>query len=76
MLETLNNGLSNLGMGRGEGSTHPQSPDSASSKEWRVQRMLELVAKHGVGFKPPSYHEIREKFLKTGWKGQFDLGWT
>jgi len=23
-----------------------------------------LVAKHGPGFKPPSYHDIREKFLK------------
>jgi len=27
-------------------------------------RMLELVAKHGPGFKPPSYHEIRVKYLK------------
>jgi len=26
--------------------------------------MLELVAKHGPGFKPPSYHEIRVKYLK------------
>jgi hypothetical protein len=26
--------------------------------------MLELVAKHGKGFKPPSYHEIRVKYLK------------
>ncbi|KAG6759688.1 hypothetical protein POTOM_036173 [Populus tomentosa] len=25
---------------------------------------LELVAKHGPGFKPPSYHDIREKYLK------------
>ena len=25
--------------------------------------MLELVAKHGLGFKPPSYHEIRVKWL-------------
>jgi len=25
---------------------------------------LELVAKHGLGFKPPSYHDIREKYLK------------
>jgi len=23
-----------------------------------------LVAKHGPGFKPPSYHDIREKYLK------------
>jgi len=28
------------------------------------KRMLELVAKHGVVFKPPSYHEIRVKYLK------------
>jgi len=26
--------------------------------------MLELVAKHGLGFKPPSYHEIKVKSLK------------
>jgi len=26
--------------------------------------MLELVAKHGPRFKPPSYHEIRVKYLK------------
>ncbi|KAF1885331.1 hypothetical protein Lal_00029220, partial [Lupinus albus] len=26
--------------------------------------MFELVAKHGPGFKPPSYHEIRVKYLK------------
>jgi hypothetical protein len=23
-----------------------------------------LVAKHGSGFKPPSYHDIRDKYLK------------
>ena len=23
-----------------------------------------MVAKHGPGFKPPSYHDIREKYLK------------
>jgi len=27
-------------------------------------KALELVAKHGPGFKPPSYHDIREKYLK------------
>ncbi|KAF1862106.1 hypothetical protein Lal_00026623 [Lupinus albus] len=26
--------------------------------------MFELIAKHGLGFKPPSYHEIRVKYLK------------
>jgi len=26
--------------------------------------MLELVSRHGLGFKPPSYHEIRVKYLK------------
>ncbi|CAH9125516.1 unnamed protein product [Cuscuta epithymum] len=26
--------------------------------------MCELIAKHGPGFKPPSYHEIRVKYLK------------
>ncbi|KAK2431194.1 hypothetical protein QL285_029453 [Trifolium repens] len=28
------------------------------------QKMLEMVARHGLGFKPPSYHEIRTKYLK------------
>ena len=28
------------------------------------ERMLEMVANYGKGFKPPSYHEIREKYLK------------
>ena len=27
-------------------------------------KALELVAQHGPGFKPPSYHDIREKYLK------------
>ncbi|CAN1276907.1 hypothetical protein LINPERPRIM_LOCUS16160 [Linum perenne] len=27
-------------------------------------RMFDLVARHGPGFKPPSYHEIRETFLQ------------
>ncbi|CAN0918382.1 hypothetical protein LINGRAHAP2_LOCUS30839 [Linum grandiflorum] len=27
-------------------------------------RMFDLVARHGPGFKPPSYHEVRETFLK------------
>ncbi|KAI5444905.1 hypothetical protein KIW84_013255 [Lathyrus oleraceus] len=26
--------------------------------------MLEMVSRHGLGFKPPSYHEIRTKYLK------------
>ncbi|CAN1184957.1 hypothetical protein LINPERPRIM_LOCUS39249 [Linum perenne] len=26
-------------------------------------RMFDLVARHGPGFKPPSYHEVRETFL-------------
>jgi len=26
--------------------------------------MLDLVSIHGLGFKPPSYHEIRVKYLK------------
>jgi len=34
----------------------------ANNEEFR--RMLELVAKHGVGFKPLSYHEISVKYLK------------
>ena len=34
----------------------------ANNEEFR--RMLELVAKHGARFKPPSYHEIRVKYLK------------
>jgi hypothetical protein len=27
-------------------------------------KALEMVAKHGPGFKPPSYYDIREKYLK------------
>ncbi|CAN1215101.1 hypothetical protein LINPERPRIM_LOCUS59, partial [Linum perenne] len=27
-------------------------------------RMFDLVARHGPGFKPPSYHEVRETFLQ------------
>ena len=26
--------------------------------------MLDLVSRHGLGFKPPSYHEIKVKYLK------------
>jgi len=32
----------------------------------RFLRMFEYVAKHGIGFKPPSYHEIRVKYLNVG----------
>ncbi|KAF1896197.1 hypothetical protein Lal_00027263 [Lupinus albus] len=34
----------------------------ANSDEFK--KMFELVARHGIGFKPPSYHEIRAKYLK------------
>jgi hypothetical protein len=34
----------------------------AKSDEFR--RMFEMVARHGLGFKPPSYHELRTKYLK------------
>ncbi|MCI13334.1 hypothetical protein A2U01_0034451, partial [Trifolium medium] len=34
------------------------------AKSDEFQRMLEMVARHGRGFKPPSYHEIRTKYLK------------
>lgn len=26
--------------------------------------MCAKIAKHGVGYKPPSYHEVRVKYLK------------
>jgi len=25
---------------------------------------VEMIGKYGVGYKPPSYHDIREKLLK------------
>ncbi|KAF7844714.1 uncharacterized protein G2W53_001619 [Senna tora] len=28
------------------------------------EKMCELIAKHGSGFKPPTFYEVREKFLK------------
>jgi len=34
----------------------------AKSEEFMT--MFELVSRHGLGFKPPSYHEIRVKYLK------------
>jgi hypothetical protein len=34
------------------------------AKSDEFQKMLEMVARHGLGFKPPSYHEIRTKYLK------------
>ncbi|VFQ89725.1 unnamed protein product, partial [Cuscuta campestris] len=36
--------------------------NTARSEEFRI--MCDLIAKHGPGFKPPSYHEIRVKYLK------------
>ncbi|KAJ6932246.1 hypothetical protein NC651_007844 [Populus alba x Populus x berolinensis] len=33
-------------------------------KNLEFLKALELVAKHGPGFKPPSYYDIREKYLK------------
>jgi len=27
-------------------------------------KMVEMISKHGPGIKPPSYHEIRVKYLK------------
>ena len=26
--------------------------------------MCDMIARYGVGYKPPSYHDIREKLLK------------
>ncbi|XP_042449877.1 uncharacterized protein LOC122034629 [Zingiber officinale] len=34
------------------------------AKSDEFKKMLDLVARHGIGFKPPSYHEIRVKYLK------------
>jgi hypothetical protein len=34
------------------------------AKSDEFQMMFEMVAGHGLGFKPPSYHEIRVKYLK------------
>ena len=33
-------------------------------KNHEFLKLLELVVKHGSGLKPPSYHDIREKYLK------------
>ena len=27
-------------------------------------KMCDMIARYGVGYKPPSYHDIREKLLK------------
>ena len=29
-----------------------------------LQKMCEMIGRYGVGYKPPSYHDIREKLLK------------
>jgi len=34
----------------------------AKSKEFNA--MFDLVLRHGFGFKPPSYHEIKVKYLE------------
>ncbi|KAK2361799.1 hypothetical protein QL285_086915 [Trifolium repens] len=34
------------------------------AKSDEFQRMLEMVARHGLGFKPLSYHELITKYLK------------
>ena len=34
------------------------------SRSEEYTRMFEKVARHGLGFKPPSYHELRVKYLK------------
>jgi hypothetical protein len=36
-------------------------------KNLEFLKAFELVAKHGPGFKPPSYHDIREKYLSRKW---------
>ena len=33
-------------------------------KNYEFIKALELVTKHRPSFKPPSYHDIREKYLK------------
>ncbi|CAN1185292.1 hypothetical protein LINPERHAP2_LOCUS37467 [Linum perenne] len=35
-----------------------------AAREPKYYTMFELAARHGPGFKPPSYHEIRETLLK------------
>jgi len=34
------------------------------AKSEKFIALLDLVSRHGLGFKPPSYHEIRVKYLK------------
>lgn len=34
------------------------------AKSEEFQRMLEMVSRNGLGFKPTSYHEIKTKYLK------------
>ncbi|KAI5433296.1 hypothetical protein KIW84_020540 [Lathyrus oleraceus] len=34
------------------------------AKSVEFQKTLEMVSRHGLGFKSPSYHEIRTKYLK------------
>lgn len=34
------------------------------AKNQEFPKRFDLVGRYGVGFKQPSYHEIREKFLK------------
>jgi hypothetical protein len=36
-------------------------------------RMLEMVGKYGVGLKPPSYNDIREKYLKKEVESTLDM---
>lgn len=33
-------------------------------KNMEFTKMCEVIGKYGQGFKPPSYHHIREKYLK------------
>ncbi|CAI0406310.1 unnamed protein product [Linum tenue] len=39
-----------------------------ATRSSKYNQMFEDVARHGPGFKPPSYHEVRETFLKEEMK--------
>nr|XP_007153622.1 hypothetical protein PHAVU_003G051000g [Phaseolus vulgaris]ESW25616.1 hypothetical protein PHAVU_003G051000g [Phaseolus vulgaris] len=42
---------------------HNAIPFNVANNE-EFKRMVELIGRHGLGLKPPSYHEIRVKYLK------------
>ena len=45
-------------------STHVPSHSMNVIRNLAFAKMCDMIGRYGVGYKPPTYHDIREKLMK------------